>query len=84
MLLPKKLPDVVAVVAYPLLCAFHGLTYGVMYAPAQALMYGYDLKQTVTWIITGIPFDALHCIGDLAMGLLIFPLLKGLQYVIKD
>jgi len=30
--------------------------------------------MTLSWIIAGIPFDILHAAGDLAAGLLVFPL----------
>ena len=79
MLLPKRMPKKLAMVVYPLICALHGMAFGVLYAPAQALFYGFDFQQTVAWIIAGLPFDLLHCLGDLAAGFLILPLSEQLR-----
>lgn len=74
MLLPKRMPKAVGCVVYPLICALHGFAFGMLYAPAQALMFGFDFQQTVAWIMTGLPFDLMHGLGNLAAGLLIVPL----------
>ena len=79
MLLPKRMPKKLAMVVYPLICALHGMAFGVLYAPAQALFYGFDFQQMVAWIIAGLPFDLLHCLGDLAAGFLILPLSEQLR-----
>ncbi|MBE6667363.1 MAG: hypothetical protein E7607_03525 [Ruminococcaceae bacterium] len=82
MLLPKRMPVWLAMTVYPLLCCIHGLCYGTLYAPAQALMFGLNFEQTVAWIIVGFPFDIIHGIGNFALGFLILPmseLLKKLE-----
>jgi uncharacterized membrane protein YgdD (TMEM256/DUF423 family) len=79
MLLPKRLPQGVAVIVYPALCALHGLFFGVLYAPGQALLYGLSFEETVAWIAAGLPFDLLHTVGNLAAGLLVFPIVKTLR-----
>ena len=79
MLLPKHMPKGIAAVVYPLLCALHGILFGVLYAPAQAVMFGFTLEQTLAWIASGLPFDILHCGGNLAAGLLILPLSELLR-----
>lgn len=79
MLIPRKISSKAAVVVYPLVCAMHGLLFGTLYAPAQALLFGLDFKQTVAWIIAGLPFDAIHCISNLVAGLLIYPLSRVLK-----
>ncbi len=79
MLLPKKMPKAVAAVVYPVVCALFGLAFGTVYAPGQALLYGFDLKQTLAWIAAGFYFDVLHCFGNLAAGLLILPLSELLR-----
>lgn len=73
MLLPKNLPDKFSFV-YPIICGLHGLAFGTLYAPAQALMFGLNFEQTLAWIAAGLPFDCIHAAGDLAAGLLIKPL----------
>lgn len=74
MLLPKKMPGAVAAVVYPIVCALHGIAFGILYAPAQALMFGLNFEQTVAWVISGFPFDVMHAIGNLIAGVLILPL----------
>ena len=74
MLLPKKMPRKLGLVIYPTLCALHGLFFGALYAPMQALLYGFNFEQTMAWIAAGIPFDIIHCIGNFAVGLLVVPL----------
>ena len=74
MLLPRRMPKKVAAVVYPTVCALHGLLFGILYAPAQAMFFRLNFQETVAWVIAGIPFDALHCIGDFVAGLMILPL----------
>ena len=74
MLLPRQMKPAVAAVVYPLVCALFGFAYGTLYAPAQALLFGYDFSTTVKWILAGLPYDMLHGLGNLGMGLLIYPL----------
>ena len=79
MLLPRNMSSKIACIVYPTICALHGLAFGALYAPAQAIMFGFTFEQTVTWIIAGISFDILHCVGNFAVGLLILPLYKILK-----
>lgn len=79
MLLPKKLSPKYAAIVYPLVCGLHGLAFGALYAPAHALMYGFDFKTTLAWIGAGLPFDLLHAVGNFAAGLLVLPLRKIIE-----
>ena len=83
MLLPRNLPKKVACAVYPVLCALHGLFFGVLYAPVQALMYGFDLGQTIAWIVAGFSFDVIHFFGNFAVGFLAFPLSELLKRLDK-
>lgn len=74
MMLPKKMPRKLAAPIYILVCSLHGLMYGTLYAPAQALMFGMDFKMMLAWIVAGFPWDILHAFGNLISGLLIMPL----------
>ena len=76
MLLPRRMPDKIAAVVYPFVCALHGLAYGTLYAPVQALIYNLGLKGMFAWIAAGFPFDLIHAEGNFALGLLILPLSK--------
>ena len=79
MLLPKNMSKKVAVPVYMIVSGLHGLLYGTLYAPAQALLYGYDFKTMVAWIIAGFPFDIMHCVGNVVLGLLILPIATALK-----
>ena len=74
MLLPQNMPKRIKCVVYPAVCCFHGLIFGIIYAPAQAIMFGLNFKSAVAWVIAGLPWDLLHGIGNLFAGLLILPL----------
>lgn len=76
MLLPKNMPDKVAVPVYAAVCALHGLIYGTLYAPFQALWMGFTFKSTIAWIIAGLPWDGVHALGNLAFGTMIVPFTK--------
>ena len=68
------MPQKVAWVVYPLVCGLHGLLFGVLYAPVQALMFGLSWDMMLAWIIAGLPFDAIHAVSNILAGLLIVPL----------
>ena len=74
MLLPRSMPQAVAAVAYSVVCALHGFLYGILYAPAQALLYGFNFEQTLAWIIAGFSFDIIHGISNIFAGMLVVPL----------
>ena len=79
MILPKNMPKKVAPIVYAIVCALHGFGFGVLYAPAQALMCGLNFDATLTWIAAGLPFDIIHGISNLCCGILIVPLIKLLK-----
>ena len=79
MILPKNMPKKVAPIVYAIVCALHGFGFGVLYAPAQALMFGLNFDATLTWIAAGLPFDITHGISNLCCGILIVPLIKLLK-----
>ncbi len=79
MLLPRHMPTPVAAVVYPAVSALHGCLFGVLYAPVQAMIYGYDADMTLAWLLTGLPYDAIHGVSNLISGLLILPLVALLR-----
>ena len=83
MLLPKKMPDKIAAFVYPVVCGLHGLAFGTLYAPAQALLFGFSFKQTLAWIASGFPFDVIHGVSNVCAGLLILPLTKLIRKLDK-
>ena len=79
MLLPKRMPKWLAPIVYMAVCGLHGLGFGVLYAPSQALLFGFTFKQTLAWIAAGFPFDVIHAVGNTVSGLLICPLIALLR-----
>ena len=84
MLLPKKMPHRVGLFVYPAVACLYGLLFGVLYAPAQAIMFKLSLEKTLLWISAGFTFDLLHAAGNLALGFLVFPLTKLLTKLSKQ
>lgn len=73
-LLPKKMPRGVKLVLYPTLCLLHGMAFGTLFAPVWALLHRLTFKEMLAWIAAGFGFDLVHAFGNLALGLLIYPL----------
>lgn len=83
MILPRQMPKKAKRIVYPIVCCLHGLAFGTLYAPAQALMFGMSFKAMVAWIIAGLPWDLIHGIGNLFAGMLILPLSDLLEKLVK-
>ena len=47
------------------------------------LFFGGDFSKMVPWIVSGLPFDIMHCIGNVFAGILILPLVKALTSLHK-
>ncbi len=78
MLLPDMKKKRCAIV-YPLICGLHGLMFGILYAPAQAIIFSLDFNMMIKWIIAGLPYDLIHCAGNFAAGFLVLPLVSALM-----
>ena len=76
MLIPKKLSTTSQIIIATIFCAIHGLAYGMLYAPFQAIMFGLSFEGTIAWIVAGLPWDVVHMIGNVVMASLIYPLYK--------
>lgn len=86
MLVPKKTPPKIAAILYPIVCAVHGISFGILYSPFQALVYSLDFNGTLAWIAAGLPFDITHCISNFISGFLVLPLsvvLKKAEKMVK-
>ena len=79
MLLPKNMPKKIKPIVYMLVCALHGFSFGILYAPAQALLYGLSFEATLTWIASGFPFDCIHGVSNFFCGTLILPIVSILK-----
>jgi len=60
-------------------CALHGLSFGILYAPLQALMFGFSFQMMLAWIVAGFSFDVIHGIGNFVAGAMILPLASLLK-----
>ena len=83
MLLPKKMPKGVAAVVYPIVCSMHGFAFGVLYAPAQALMFSLSFDQMLVWIAQGALMDCVHGVSNLIVGTLILPFSELMKMLMK-
>ena len=83
MLIPRNIPKKIACIVYPIICFLHGIAFGILYAPGQALMYGFGFKQTVAWIIYGLPYDVIHGLGNIGLGMLVLPLSELMKKLLK-
>ena len=83
MLLPKRMPRWLCCIVYPTICGLHGFLYGILYAPAEALMFRLNFEQAIAWIISGIPFDITHGISNIIMGMLVLPMSELLHRLSK-
>lgn len=83
MLLPKNMSKKIQPIVYMTVCGLHGLLYGTLYAPAQALLFGLDFKGMIAWTIAGLPWDAVHGVSNFLCGILIVPIISVLRMIEK-
>ena len=76
MLLPRHMPLKIAAPVYTVVCVLHGLLYGTLWAPTQWLFYGGNIWA---WIVSGLPFDLMHGVGNFFASLLILPMIHVLN-----
>jgi len=61
---------------WAMLSAVFGLLFGALCAPVKLAMGGPE--YALSWWISGIPYDIIHCIGNFVMALLLFVPLRKL------
>lgn len=81
MLVPRNLPKKVTYIIYTVLCVLHGICFGLLYAPSQALFFGLNFSQTFVWVIAGLPFDLIQAVGNGVLSLLIMPIVSALKRI---
>ncbi len=84
MLLPQNMPPKIQPIVYMSVCAAHGLLFGTLYAPMQALLFGLDFNGMVAWIMAGLPWDLVHGISNFFCGILIVPIASALRIAEKN
>ncbi len=83
MLIPKKLPEKTKNILYVTFCGLHGFLFGTLYLPANALMFGFTFEQSVAWWLQSLPFDFVHGVSNLCVGILIIPMIKIMKMLEK-
>ncbi len=83
MLIPRRLNPKIRCVIYPIITAVHGFLFGILYAPAQAIMFNLDWRGMLAWIASGLYFDLVHGISNFFMGFLVFPLSELMFKLLK-
>lgn len=78
MLLPQKIPKKIRPVVYMVINACHGFLFGILYAPVQAVLFGFSFDRMIAWIIAGLPWDFAHGVSNFFCGILIVPIVKVL------
>lgn len=76
MLLPTNMPKTTSIIVYMMVNACHGFLYGILYAPAQAIMFGLNFDGMLAWIVAGFPFDLIHGVSNFFCGILIVPIIN--------
>ena len=84
MLLPKNMPSRIAPIVYMTVSALHGFLFGIFYAPVYALFSGIGWDRVWLWVLSGLPFDIIHGIGNFALGVLIIPIATLLRKLDKN
>ena len=79
LLLPRNLKPIHATPMYMAVGFFHGLLYGTMYAPFQAIVFGLNFQKMLAWIVAGLPWDLIHAVGNLCAATLTVPVIKALE-----
>lgn len=82
--IPKRLSGMPLQICCTVICTLFGFAFGTLYAPWQAILYGLNFEKTLAWILTGLPWDAVHALGNFAASFLILPLAKLLQKIQKQ
>lgn len=82
MLVPRGISPKIRGVLYSAIGLLHGLLFGVLYAPAQAFLFGFTFRQTLLWIGAGLLWDLVHGIGNAVVCSLVVPLERVLKKVL--
>ena len=66
-----------------IICGLHGFAFGILGAPSEAIIRGFSLEATKTYILMGLPFDFIHGISNMIVATLVVPLYIPLKKVIS-
>ena len=81
-LVRQKWPKWGRALAYAGIGFVSGITFGTLFAPMQALFFGLNFKGMLAWIVSGLPYDAVHAVSNTILcGYLCVPLIDLLKYL---
>ena len=83
MLIPRGLSGRRLCILCCIICGLHGLLYGTLYAPFYAIVMHLDLAGALSWILAGLPFDAVHAVSNVICALLTIPVAKILKRAMR-
>lgn len=82
MILPKNIKPKYQPFIFATVAGLHGFLFGTLFAPAQAIFFGLNFKQTIAWIGAGLSFDAIHGISNVISGLILtYPIITLMQRI---
>ena len=80
MIIPKNASLRIKGILSTVFSGLHGILYGVLYAPFQVItFFNSDFSKMLPWILVGLPWDAIHMLGNIVMSLLVIPLYNVLH-----
>lgn len=62
----------------------HGITFGIMYAPFQMMMFNFSFQQIIAWILAGLPWDVTHGISNAIIAILCPSFIKLITRLEKE
>ncbi len=79
MLIPRQLKTKIAMPVYMVVGGLHGLMFGTLWLPSQIVMFGLDWDVLLPWMAANLPFDSMHCMGNIFTCSLCVPLIRVLR-----
>lgn len=70
----RRLRAMDSALGWAVLSGAFGLCFGALCAPVYALSGGWAFA--LSWWVSGLPWDAVHCAGNFALALALFPTLR--------
>ena len=83
MLVPRKWNKKITLWLYCFIGALFGLSFGTLYAPVQAFLFGFGIKEMFLWIASGFPWDVVHAVGNAVFCILVIPFSDILEKALK-
>ena len=75
MLIPRNINEIAAGIVITVLATLHGIGFGLLYMPYQCyVFFKGDWSFAYIWLLNGLPFDAMHAVGNFVSSLLTIPL----------